>query len=199
MSVLWCGRQMSSVNFLPVSVIRMDTARKLEGYGAPCHHCEKMILDNEFVARSRTNGTKYYHCFCALSLTSWTTSDYGWSSLRSSPIDRIVSCSTVCGRRSSSLAGNNIEILLTWIISETVPCPVLSRPLYRHDLQRLARFHYPETSYSASHALHRMIFFNPAAKSENLSDSRIRGFSFYFHQKKPQMAVNEYQVGFARS
>jgi hypothetical protein len=53
---------------LPVSIIRMDTARKLDGYGAPCFHCEKMILDNEFVARSRTKGTKYYHCFCALSV-----------------------------------------------------------------------------------------------------------------------------------
>ena len=46
----------------------MDSARKLDGYGSPCYYCEKMILDNEFVARSRTNGTKYYHSFCALSL-----------------------------------------------------------------------------------------------------------------------------------
>ncbi len=56
------------MNLLPVSVIRMDTARKLDGYGSLCHYCEKMILDHEFVARSRTNGTKYYHCFCALSI-----------------------------------------------------------------------------------------------------------------------------------
>lgn len=27
-----------------------------------------MILDNEFVSRSKTNGTKYYHCFYALSI-----------------------------------------------------------------------------------------------------------------------------------
>lgn len=46
----------------------MDSTRKLDGYGEPCHHCEKMILDTEYVARSRTNGTKYYHCLCALSI-----------------------------------------------------------------------------------------------------------------------------------
>ena len=44
----------------------MNSARKLDGYGAPCYYCEKMILDNEYVARSKTKGTKYYHCICAL-------------------------------------------------------------------------------------------------------------------------------------
>lgn len=27
-----------------------------------------MILDTEYVARTKTKGTKYYHCFCALSI-----------------------------------------------------------------------------------------------------------------------------------
>jgi hypothetical protein len=53
---------------MPVSIIRIASARKLDGYGAPCFHCEKIILDNEYVARTKTNGTKYYHCFCALSV-----------------------------------------------------------------------------------------------------------------------------------
>jgi len=53
---------------MPVSIIRIDSARKLGGYGDPCYHCEKLILDTQYVARTKTNGTKYYHCFCALSV-----------------------------------------------------------------------------------------------------------------------------------
>ena len=43
-------------------------SEELNGYGAPCFHCEKIILDSQYVARTKTNGTKYYHCFCALSV-----------------------------------------------------------------------------------------------------------------------------------
>jgi len=53
---------------MPVSIIRIDSARKLNGYGSPCYYCEKIILDKEYVARTKTNGTKYYHCFCAMSV-----------------------------------------------------------------------------------------------------------------------------------
>ena len=53
---------------LPVSIIRIDSGRKLNGFGTSCFHCDKIILDNQYVARTKTNGTKYYHCFCALSV-----------------------------------------------------------------------------------------------------------------------------------
>jgi hypothetical protein len=53
---------------LPVSIIRINTARKLLGYGEPCYRCSELILDLEYVARSGTNGTKYYHDVCALSV-----------------------------------------------------------------------------------------------------------------------------------
>jgi hypothetical protein len=46
----------------------METTPKLDGYVSLCYHSEKMILDNEYVARSKTKGTKYYHCFCAQSV-----------------------------------------------------------------------------------------------------------------------------------
>jgi hypothetical protein len=53
---------------LPVSVIRIDSARKLKGYGESCWHCRKPILDMEYIARTRTHGTAYYHFICAQSL-----------------------------------------------------------------------------------------------------------------------------------
>ena len=53
---------------MPVSIIRIDSARKLKGYGEPCWHCRKAILDIEYVARTGTHRTAYYHSLCALSL-----------------------------------------------------------------------------------------------------------------------------------
>jgi hypothetical protein len=51
---------------MPVAVIRLASARKLSGYGQACYYCNKIIFDLEYVARTKTSNTVYYHSICAL-------------------------------------------------------------------------------------------------------------------------------------
>ena len=53
---------------MPVTIIRIDSDRKFKGYGEPCYQCLKPILDTEYVARTKTRGTAYYHSMCAQSI-----------------------------------------------------------------------------------------------------------------------------------
>lgn len=53
---------------MPVTIIRIGSDRKFKGYGEPCFQCQKPILDTEYVARTKTRGTAYYHSVCAQSI-----------------------------------------------------------------------------------------------------------------------------------
>gem|GEM_PF-5048265 len=50
---------------MPINVIRADS-RKSNGYGKSCHFCNETIYDKEYVARTKTRGTSFYHCLCAM-------------------------------------------------------------------------------------------------------------------------------------
>ena len=51
---------------MPISIINTRSGAKSAGYGRPCYKCDQPIQDAEYFSRTKTNGTTYYHCICAL-------------------------------------------------------------------------------------------------------------------------------------
>ena len=51
---------------MPISIINIRSGAKPLGYGKRSYKCDQPIQDSEYVSRSKSNGTSYYHSICAL-------------------------------------------------------------------------------------------------------------------------------------
>ena len=73
---------------MPISIINTRSGAKPSGYGKLCYKCDQPIHDAEYVSRSKTNGTSYYHCICALQVRLIEKFELALSEGRFKPVEK---------------------------------------------------------------------------------------------------------------